>query len=153
MRPEIQGLRALAVALVLVFHLWPGALPGGFVGVDVFFVISGFLITQQLVQEAATEGRVSLAWFWARRIRRILPEAWTVLIVSLLLVVTVLPTVTWPANLADIRAAAAYVANWQLGARSVDYLGGEASPSLVQHYWSLSVEEQFYLLWPLLVVG
>jgi peptidoglycan/LPS O-acetylase OafA/YrhL len=152
-RAEIQALRAIAVAGVVLFHLWPGAVPGGFVGVDVFFVISGFLITQQLVYEAATAGRVSLASFWGRRIRRILPAAFTVLLFSLVIVVTVMPTVAWQNNLLDIRAAAAYVANWQLGARSVDYLGGEASPSLVQHYWSLSVEEQFYVVWPLLVIA
>jgi peptidoglycan/LPS O-acetylase OafA/YrhL len=151
-RREIQALRGLAVAGVVLFHLWPAALPGGFVGVDVFFVISGFLITQQLVDEAAVTGRISLTRFWARRIRRILPAAFTVLLACVAGVLLLLPRVTWLDNLADIRAAAAYAENWQLAARAVDYLAAESNPSLVQHYWSLSVEEQFYLAWPLLIL-
>jgi peptidoglycan/LPS O-acetylase OafA/YrhL len=147
---EIQALRAVAVAGVVVYHLWPAVLPGGFVGVDVFFVISGFLITQQLADEAALTGRVRLGRFWARRIRRILPAALTVLAACVAIVVLVLPPVAWQPNLGDIRAAAGYAENWQLAARAVDYLAAEANPSLVQHYWSLSVEEQFYLAWPLL---
>ncbi|MGN6473034.1 MAG: acyltransferase family protein, partial [Mycobacteriales bacterium] len=114
-RAEIQALRAIAVAGVVVYHLWPTALPGGFVGVDVFFVISGFLITQQLVSEAGTKGRVALSQFWARRIRRILPAAFVVLLACILLVLTTMPRVTWVNNLSDIRAAAAYFENWQLG--------------------------------------
>jgi peptidoglycan/LPS O-acetylase OafA/YrhL len=138
---------------VVVYHLWPRAVPGGFAGVDVFFVISGFLITQQLAAEAATTGRVSLTRFWARRVRRILPAAFLVLLACVALVVWVMPTVTWPTNLSDVKAAAAYVINWQLGAHAVNYLASENSPTIVRHYWSLAVEEQFYLVWPLLVAG
>jgi peptidoglycan/LPS O-acetylase OafA/YrhL len=137
---------------VVIYHLWPNALPGGFVGVDVFFVISGFLITSLLLAEARASGRLSLTRFWARRIRRILPAAFTVLFGCVLIVVMVMPRVTWRNNLADIRAAAAYYVNWQLGAHAVNYLASSNSPTVVQHFWSLSVEEQFYLLWPLLVV-
>lgn len=151
-RPEIQALRALAVAGVVVYHLWPGALPGGFVGVDVFFVISGFLITQHLAGELDRSGRISLKQFWAARIRRILPAALTVLLASMALLVLLMPRLTWTGNLSDIRAAALFYENWQLGAHAVDYLAGEDSPSLVQHYWSLSVEEQFYVAWPLLLL-
>jgi peptidoglycan/LPS O-acetylase OafA/YrhL len=151
-RADIQALRAVAVAGVVVYHLWPRALPGGFVGVDVFFVVSGFLITQQLVDEATESGRISLTQFWARRIRRILPAALVVLAAAAAAVVLLVPRVAWHDNLPDIRASAAYVENWQLAGRAVDYLAAEADPSLVQHYWSLSVEEQFYLVWPLLLL-
>jgi peptidoglycan/LPS O-acetylase OafA/YrhL len=151
-RPDIQALRAVAVAGVVVFHLWPAALPGGFVGVDVFFVVSGFLITQQHADEADATGRISLTRFWARRIRRILPAALVVLAATTAAVVLLVPRVAWRDNLPDVRAAALYVENWQLAGRAVDYLAAEADPSLVQHYWSLSVEEQFYLAWPLLVL-
>lgn len=152
-RADIQGLRALAVALVVVFHLWPGALPGGYVGVDVFFVISGFLITGHLVGELERTGTVSLSRFWARRIRRLLPAAFLVLAASAVLAFTVLPRTLLPQNLGEIGAAAAYVLNWRLAVDAVDYLAAENSASLVQHYWSLSVEEQFYLVWPLLVLA
>jgi peptidoglycan/LPS O-acetylase OafA/YrhL len=151
-RGEIQALRAVAVAGVVLYHLWPGWVPGGFVGVDIFFVISGFLITQQLADELDRTGGISLTRFWARRIRRILPAAVTVLLASTAIVVLVMPRLTWQNNLSDIRAAAAYVENWQLGVQAVDYLAAENSPSLVQHYWSLSVEEQFYLGWPVLLM-
>jgi peptidoglycan/LPS O-acetylase OafA/YrhL len=151
-RGEIQALRAVAVAGVVLYHLWPSWVPGGFVGVDVFFVISGFLITQQLADELEGTGRISLTRFWARRIRRILPAALTVLLASTAIVVLVMPRLTWQNNLSDITAAAAYFENWQLGAHAVDYLAAENSPTLVQHYWSLSVEEQFYIFWPVLLL-
>ena len=151
-RADIQGLRALAVALVVVFHLWPRVLPGGYVGVDVFFVISGFLITGHLVGELERTGTVSLSRFWARRIRRLLPAAFLVLAASIALAFWLLPRTVLSQNLAEIAAAAGYVLNWRLAADAVDYLAAENSASLVQHYWSLSVEEQFYLLWPLLVL-
>ncbi len=143
----------MAVIGVVAYHLWPKALPGGFVGVDVFFVISGFLITSMLLNEAESTGRVSLTRFWARRIRRILPAAVTVLLACILIVTVVMPAVTWRTNLADIRAAATYYVNWQLGFHAVDYLAASNSPTVVQHYWSLSVEEQFYLAWPLLLLS
>ncbi|MFL6136509.1 MAG: acyltransferase family protein [Frankiaceae bacterium] len=151
-RSDVQALRALAVAGVVVYHLWPRALPGGFVGVDVFFVISGYLITQHLADEMRRTGRISLPSFWARRIRRILPAALLVLAACLGILLLLMPRVTWEGNLQEIRAAAAYVENWLLGHHAVDYLAAESSPSLVQHYWSLSVEEQFYLFWPLLLL-
>jgi peptidoglycan/LPS O-acetylase OafA/YrhL len=151
-RGDVQALRALAVAAVVLYHLWPDVVPGGFVGVDVFFVISGFLITGQLHEEIVRTGHVSFTQFWARRIRRLLPAAFLVLVVSAVLLVTLMPRLTWDENFSEIRAAAAYGENWLLAAHSVDYLGAENSPSLVQHYWSLSVEEQFYVIWPVLLV-
>src|SRR5262245_32776032 len=95
LRPEIQALRAAAVSLVLVYHLWPAALPGGFVGVDVFFAISGFLITSQLLAEVERSGKVSLPAFWARRARRILPAALTALLVSAIATILLVPETHW----------------------------------------------------------
>ena len=152
LRPDIQALRAVAVSAVVGYHLWPHALPGGFVGVDVFFAISGFLITRQLAAELARDGRLSLTRFWARRIRRLLPAALVVLAVCLAVLLSSMPRLTWADNLRQIRAAAVYGLNWLLGHDAIDYLAAEHSPSLVQHYWSLSVEEQFYLGWPFLLL-
>ncbi|MEU0491704.1 acyltransferase family protein [Nocardiopsis sp. NPDC006139] len=151
-RPEVQGLRAVAVLLVLVYHLDPSLLPGGYVGVDVFFVISGFLITSLLYREASGQGRVSVARFYARRVRRLLPAATVVLVATgaasyFLLPVTRLTDTMW-----QLVASAAYVENLYLARQSVDYLASEVAPSPVQHFWSLSVEEQFYLVWPLLFI-
>lgn len=152
-RPDIQALRAVAVIAVVLYHLWPERLPGGFVGVDVFFVISGFLITQHLYKELSRTGRISLTQFWARRIRRLLPAALLVLAVSLAMVVLLMPRLTWENNLQEIGASAAYVENWLLGYHAVDYLAADNSATVAQHYWSLSVEEQFYLVWPLLLLA
>jgi len=151
-RKDIQALRAIAVGIVVLYHLWPGRLTGGFVGVDVFFVISGFLITSHLLRRPPRRGR-DLADFWARRVRRLLPASFLVLLVTVAATFAVAPSTTWADTLKEVGAAALYVENWSLAASSVDYLGAEAAASPVQHYWSLSVEEQFYLLWPLVLVG
>ncbi len=153
LRPEIQALRAVAVAVVVVCHFWPGVLPGGFVGVDVFFVISGFLISSQLLREAGATGRVRLAAFWARRARRILPAALLVLALCAAATLTLVPAVDRPGFLAQVRASAFYVENWQLAHDAVDYFAASDAISPVQHYWSLSVEEQFYLVWPVLILA
>ncbi len=152
MRPEIQALRGVAVLLVVVFHLWPGAAPGGFVGVDVFFVISGFLITGQLLRDVERTGRVSLTRFWARRVRRILPAALVVLAACALLTKAYVPQTRWGESFAEIAASALYVENWHLAEAAVDYQAAGDAPSPVRHFWSLSVEEQFYLVWPVLIV-
>ncbi|WP_449283284.1 acyltransferase family protein [Leucobacter sp.] len=151
-RLDIQGLRALAVALVVVFHLAPSALPGGYIGVDVFFVISGFLITAHLLREVTATGTVRLTEFWARRVRRLLPAALLVLAVSALAVYAVLPTTARDQNFTEIAFASFYLLNWRLAADSVDYLAADNAASIAQHYWSLSVEEQFYLFWPLIIL-
>jgi peptidoglycan/LPS O-acetylase OafA/YrhL len=152
-RSEIQGLRALAVLLVVLFHLWPRRLPGGYVGVDVFFVISGFLITSHMVREVDRTGTLRVGRFWARRIRRLLPASLLVLVLSTFLVLAVVPATLWHQTARQVAASALYVQNWALALDSVDYMAADNVPTVAQHYWSLSVEEQFYLVWPLLVVA
>ncbi|PZU48830.1 MAG: acyltransferase [Arsenicicoccus sp.] len=151
-RRDIEGLRAVAVLAVLLYHLRVPGLGGGFAGVDVFFVISGFLITGILLREIERTGRVSLRDFWARRARRLLPAALVVIALTFAAGWVVLPSSSRPDLLADVLGSTLYVVNWVLAARSVDYLAEGAGVSPLQHYWSLAVEEQFYLLWPLLVV-
>ena len=150
-RPEIQALRALAVIAVVLFHLWPNRLTGGFVGVDVFFVISGYLITGHLLREADSTAGISLPQFWARRVRRLLPASTVVLVACLILTVTVMPLRVWQVTAQQIAASAVGAQNWALAANSVNYFGADNQPTLVQHYWSLSLEEQFYLVWPVLL--
>ncbi|KJL41228.1 acyltransferase family protein [Microbacterium trichothecenolyticum] len=152
-RPDIQALRALAIGLVVVNHLWPTRLTGGYVGVDVFFVISGFLITGHLFGEFTSNGRIRLGRFYARRIRRLLPAAVLVLAVSGILVAVFLPYPQWERNAAELGASVLYVENWLLAGLSVNYSALNDAASVAQHYWSLSVEEQFYLAWPLVLLG
>lgn len=147
-RPEIQGLRALAVGLVLAFHLWPQVLPGGYVGVDVFFVISGFLITRLLYREIDATGRIGIVRFYARRSSRLIPAATLVLMVVLVATLLFRPPSLREDTAWEVLFSALYVENWHLAWLSVDYLDAENAASPVQHYWSLSIEEQFYLVWP-----
>ncbi|MGC4893811.1 acyltransferase family protein [Micromonospora sp. DT31] len=151
-RADVAGLRAVAVGLVLLYHAGLPFVPGGFVGVDVFFVISGFLITGQLLGEIGRTGRISLTGFYARRAKRILPAATVVLAATAVAVRLFVPRGEWQAIGGDIAAAATYVVNWRFADRAVDYLAEDVAPSPVQHFWSLAVEEQFYLIWPLLIV-
>lgn len=151
-RPEIQALRAFAVLAVVLNHLWPGHLPGGFVGVDVFFVISGYLITSHLLKEATSTGRVRVGAFWARRARRLLPASMFVLLACVAGILLWVPAGQWQIALGQVAAAALYVVNWVLLVQATDYFSSANSPSPVTHYWSLSVEEQFYIVWPLIVL-
>ncbi len=152
-RADIQALRAIAVLLVVVNHIWAVRLPGGYVGVDVFFVISGFLITAHLLGEVARSGRVSLSAFYARRARRLLPAALVVALVSIAASLVWLPADRWERIGRETFGASAYFLNWLLAASSVDYSAQTEAATPVQHYWSLSVEEQFYLLWPLTLIA
>ncbi|GAA5202334.1 acyltransferase family protein [Microbacterium jejuense] len=150
-RADIQGLRAIAVGSVLLYHAGVPFLPGGYVGVDVFFVISGFLITSHLLEQLRAHGRVRFGQFYARRARRILPAAFVVLLL------TVAAAIIWypPLLMKDVWAAAVatalYVPNYFFALADSDYLAESSNPSLFQHYWSLGVEEQFYLVWPALL--
>ncbi|MFX0539019.1 acyltransferase family protein [Ornithinimicrobium sp. Y1847] len=152
LRRDIEGLRAIAVGVVLLYHLKLPWLPGGFAGVDIFFVISGFLITSLMLREVARTGTVSLSDFYARRARRLLPPASLVIVVTLIAGWFVLPRSQRTDLLSDVLGSTLYVVNWVLSARSVDYLAEDAGASPLQHYWSLSVEEQFYVVWPLLIL-
>ncbi|WP_410646632.1 acyltransferase family protein [Amycolatopsis sp. cmx-4-54] len=151
-RRDIQGLRALAVGLVIVYHLRPEWLPGGFIGVDVFFVISGYLIIGTLAGELRRTGTIRLREFYARRIRRLLPAASVVLLCTVLVTWLFLPISRWPAIMSDVFTSALNVQNWALAAQSADYAHATAAASPVQHFWSLSVEEQFYLVIPLILL-
>jgi peptidoglycan/LPS O-acetylase OafA/YrhL len=152
-QPEVQGIRALAVGLVLFYHFWPARLTGGFIGVDIFFVVSGFLISSHLYREAASTGGVRIGRFWARRVRRLLPISLLVLLVSLFASLALLPKTVWTTTFRQIAASALYTQNWILAGDAVDYSAADNAATLVQHYWSLSVEEQFYLVWPIIFVG
>jgi peptidoglycan/LPS O-acetylase OafA/YrhL len=152
--PHVQGLRAIAVLLVVLYHFWPARLPGGYVGVDVFFVISGFLITSHLMRELTATGTVRLSQFWARRARRLLPASLLVLLFCAIVAGSpyLMPTSALPNEVREIIASTFYVENWYLAFTSADYLNHAGNPTTVQHYWSLSLEEQFYVLWPLIML-
>lgn len=152
-RPDVEGLRALAVTLVLVHHAGLALPSGGFLGVDVFFVVSGFVITMQLLREVDADGRVRLLQFYGRRAKRLLPAAAVVLMVTALAAWLLVSRVRWETIAGDIAGAAVYVVNWIFAARSVDYLAEDVDPSPVLHFWSLAVEEQFYVIWPLVILG
>jgi len=150
-RADIQGLRAVAVVAVIVNHVigWPS---GGFAGVDVFFVISGFLITGLLLRDHEQHGRISLAAFYARRIRRIVPAALTVIVVTAAVGWFLFNRARSMSTIWDGVSSLLFVANWRYTALGTDYFHATDPASPLQHYWSLSVEEQFYLVWPWLVI-
>lgn len=152
-RTDIQALRALAVLAVVFSHYFPVRAVGGFIGVDVFFVVSGFLITAHLMRELDATGRVKLGRFYARRARRLLPAAYVVLTASLLGALLLLPVSRWNDTAKEVFASAAYFQNWLLADKAADPLGSGASATVVRHYWSLSVEEQFYLIWPIVLIA
>ena len=152
-RPDVEGLRAIAIVAVVGYHVGLPLFGGGFVGVDVFFVISGFLITGLLVAEVQGAGRVSLARFWARRARRLLPAATLVLAVVSVLSWFALSRLDHRSVGLDVIASALYVSNIRFAGQATDYLAGAGEPSPVLHFWSLGVEEQFYVVWPLLVIA
>ena len=146
-RPDVQGLRAIAVLLVVLYHSGVGALSGGFIGVDAFFVISGFLITTHLLESLERHGRISFPAFYARRARRILPAALLVAALTTVAAWIWMPPLALGEVVSGAIATAFYVPNFLFAVQGTDYLAG-TSPSVFQHYWSLGIEEQFYLFWP-----
>jgi peptidoglycan/LPS O-acetylase OafA/YrhL len=150
--PGLDGLRALAVIAVLIYHAEASWLPGGFLGVEVFFVLSGYLVAALLLADYERSGRVDLASFWLRRARRLLPAA-----LALIGAVVAYTLIFLPAEAAALRddslAALIYLMNWQLIFAQQSYFEAIGRPSLLRHLWSLAVEEQFYLIWPLLLAG
>jgi peptidoglycan/LPS O-acetylase OafA/YrhL len=152
-RPEIQALRALAVTLVVIYHLSPQRLTGGFIGVDVFFVISGYLITAHLVRGLTSTPRLRLRDFYLRRAKRLLPASLLVLLVVAVLTLIAVPQTSWGTIGTQLLSSTFYVQNWTLATISVDYLAAGTDASPIQHFWSLSVEEQFYAAWPLVLLG
>ncbi len=151
-RPDIEGMRAIAVVLVVLSHAGIGSLEGGYVGVDVFFVISGFLITTLLFKELDRTGKISLATFYARRATRLLPASTVVLLVTVVASWLWMPATRFDSIAKDAIYATFYGINWRLADEGVQYLNADAEPSPLQHFWSLAVEEQFYLVWPLLLL-
>ncbi|MEU3024924.1 acyltransferase family protein [Nocardiopsis alba] len=147
-RPEIEGLRALAVLLVAAYHIWFGRVSGG---VDVFLLLTGFLITGSLVRAVERDGRIRFGAFWARLIGRLAPPAAVVLLATMGAMYLWLPRSRWADVLAEVRASALYHENWALARDAVDYLAREAAVSPLQHFWSLSIQGQFYLIWPVLI--
>jgi len=149
-RRDIEGLRGLAVVLVVVYHVWVARVSGG---VDAFFVLSGFLITAAVLSRLRSAGGLSLPRYWSRLLARLLPTAAVVLLGTLAATVLWVPPPRWSQVLQEIWASLLSVQNWLLAADSVDYLAARNTASPVQHFWSLSVQVQFYLVWPLLLVA
>ena len=147
---QIQGLRALAALLVTIFHA--KLLPGGFIGVDIFYVISGYLITGLILREIENTGKLDLQTFYQRRIKRLLPTSVFVLFVTAIVGMFVLPAITRDALGRDLFAAATYISNYLFAWWENDYQNLDATPSPFIHYWSLAVEEQFYVVWPIFIL-
>ncbi|MEI9951261.1 MAG: acyltransferase [Pseudomonadota bacterium] len=146
--PALDGLRALSVSAVLAFHAGVPHFGGGFLGVEVFFVVSGYLITSLLLEEQRTSGRIPLARFWLRRARRLLPALFALLLATLVLSLTVAPD-SLAGTRTDSLAALLYVSNWWQVIHHHSYFMDVDRPPLLLHLWSLAIEEQFYVLWPL----
>ena len=149
-RPDVEGLRAIAILLVVLYHAGVPGIRGGYVGVDVFFVISGFVITGVMLRGRQGTGGTSILHFYARRVRRILPAATLVILVAVLFTYVLLGVVSGNSAAADGRWAAAFLSNFHFAAVGTNYFSASLPPSPLQNYWSLSVEEQFYVVYPTL---
>ena len=149
-RPDVEGLRAVAVLLVVLFHSGVSALSGGYIGVDVFFVVSGFVITGVLLRERVSTGRTSILAFYGRRARRIIPAATLVIIVTVVLSYVWLGIGAGGRTADDGKWAAVFLATFHFSAIGTNYFSAQQPPSPLQNYWTLSVEEQFYVVYPTL---
>src|ERR1700722_6042651 len=151
-RAGLDGLRALAVAGVFLYHANVSWMPGGFLGVDLFFVLSGYLITSLLLHEFSARGAINLVAFWGRRARRLFPAVAVVILFALLATLTIARN-DLARTRADAISALVYLTNWHEIIASHSYFNQFGRPSLLQHLWSLAVEEQFYLFWPLILIA
>ncbi|TQK18625.1 peptidoglycan/LPS O-acetylase OafA/YrhL [Microbacterium sp. SLBN-154] len=151
-RPDITGLRTLAIVPVVAFHAGATVIPGGFIGVDIFYVISGFLITTLLVREVGERGRIALGTFWAKRVRRLVPALVVVVVGTLPIAAVLSSVISWDVLAAQAVASVLYVANILFWQQSTNYFDTGTGLSPYLHMWSLGVEEQFYLVWPLMVI-
>ncbi len=152
-RADIDGVRAIAVLAVVAFHLRAPFAESGFTGVDIFFVLSGFLITGNLASESERTGGIDLVRFWARRIRRLLPASTVTILVTVAAALLLLPATAWNEVIRTAVASTLYFANFQFGADSANYFAADVENNPLLHFWSLAVEEQFYLVWPVVVWG
>src|SRR5271168_943881 len=152
-RPDIEGLRGFTLLAIFGFHVDMPGVGGGFVGPDIFFIISGFVITGQLWREVSSTGTVGLRPFYGARARRLLPVSALVGVVTLIASAVLVSPLQARSVLEDGIACALYVGNYWFIAQNVDYFGGHQPPSPFQHYWTLGVEEQFYLIWPVMIIG
>ncbi len=152
-RPDVEGLRAVAIVLVVLFHAGLSGVSGGYVGVDVFFVISGFVITGVLLRERGSSGRTSMLAFYGRRARRIIPAATLAIVVTVVLTYAVLGVISGDQTAIDGRWAAFFLANVHFAAEGTNYLSARQPPSPLQNFWSLAVEEQFYFVYPTVFVA
>src|SRR4051794_3334178 len=151
-RADIEGLRAVSIIGVVLFHARVPHMAGGVGGVDVFFVISGFLITGQLVREAEQRGRIRLAGFYSRRAKKLLPPAAIVIATTAIVAMFVAPLLRVFTACFDLLWSIFYIGNWRFIKQGNDYLAGNSDYNVALHFWSLAVEEQFYLVWPALVI-
>jgi peptidoglycan/LPS O-acetylase OafA/YrhL len=152
-RLDIEGLRGLTLLAILLFHVDMPGVSGGFVGPDIFFIISGFVITGQLWKEVSTAGNLSLRRFYAGRARRLLPVSAFVGVVTVIASVILLPPLEVRGVIGDGIACALYVGNYRFALQGIDYFAADRPPSPFQHYWTLGVEEQFYLIWPVMIIA
>lgn len=151
-QPALDGIRCLAVYLVLLFHAGVPAAAGGFIGVDIFFVLSGFLISNVILSEIDRTGRLRLGHFYARRVRRLLPAALATVVATSVVFMLITPPITRLPFIRDAQSALLYFANWRFLFQANDYFGAAINKSPFLHFWSLSVEEQFYFFFPVLLI-
>ena len=148
-RPEIEGLRAVAAMLVAIYHIWFGNVSGG---VDVFFVISGFLITTSLLSRYQKHNKIDFIGFILRLAKRLFPVGFTVLFITTIGCILWLPEIRWEQTANEVFASALYFQNWELAINAVDYLGQNNEASPFQHFWAMSIQGQFYVIWPILLL-